>query len=353
MSEEHESKMKKYFTADVAPSSIKTEVSPSGRYRLEILWYDTKPGAWDVTLGTVFRVGTDEPIAKVYRNYSSFPFLFIEGHANGHDYLVCGEDYQGQTVIELDTGARRDHLPEDAKKGHGFCWIDMRFDAPSALLVADGCIWACPYERRFYDFAAPMSGWPELECDECIDDDAALPLISADGTIVCYQSEQDDDDEAIVGKIAATRTFKRDENKLVRVAEWVSESEQKRRDNRAEGQRLWNERLAKFRAEDPLYLAYVDLLKASSLVPESHEGIGITYDGWAPGFTGTEQRMSRRVANGVGDNKITIDLEWAWETGPTKVTIYRNHGSGVDTFFPHSIDGMREAFALCEKMVNG
>jgi hypothetical protein len=244
MSEAHEATIAEYFTANGATATCReVEVSPSGKYRLEISWYDTKPGAWDVTLGAVFRDGIDEPIAEIYRNYSSFPFLFIEEHPNGHDYLVCGEDYQGQTVIELDTGARRDHLPEDAKKGHGFCWIAMRFEASANLIVAEGCIWACPYEQRFYDFANPMAGWPDLECDECIDDDAMPTVFNADGTIVCYQSERSEDYEPIVGAIAASKTFRREGNKLVRVAEWVSEVEQKRRSDRIEGHQRWEVRV--------------------------------------------------------------------------------------------------------------
>ncbi|WP_438020347.1 hypothetical protein WMF18_15295 [Sorangium sp. So ce315] len=64
-------------------------------------------------------------------------------------------------MIELDTGRRRDHLPAEAAEGVGFCRTDMRFEPSAAMLVVEGCIWACPYEFRFFDFSDPMSGWPE------------------------------------------------------------------------------------------------------------------------------------------------------------------------------------------------
>src|SRR3989304_5557024 len=128
----------------------KIEVSPSKRYELLLSTSETKRGFWNCTHATVWR--GKELVAKVYRNYPSFPFLWIEDHPNSHDYLVCGENYQGQTVIELDTNARRDFLPDEAKEGFGFCWNAYEFDRASQILAVKGCIWGAPYQYRFYDF---------------------------------------------------------------------------------------------------------------------------------------------------------------------------------------------------------
>jgi hypothetical protein len=129
--------------------------SPSGTYKLVIRMYGTREGCWNYTRGTVYK--DDQEIADVQRNYSQFPFSWIEGHKNGHDYLVCGEDYQGQTVVELDTGKRVDYLPPEAEKGHGFCWAGHEPSPDGTLLGVAGCYWACPYEARVYDFTDPMS----------------------------------------------------------------------------------------------------------------------------------------------------------------------------------------------------
>jgi hypothetical protein len=83
-------------------TSPRDRLSPSGKYRLVVTSYTTG------TLGVITRVADGEEIARVDRNYHSFEHTWIEDHPSGHDYLVCGEDYQGQTVIELDTGARGD-----------------------------------------------------------------------------------------------------------------------------------------------------------------------------------------------------------------------------------------------------
>lgn len=136
--------------------------SPSGRYELEVVsWQRTK--GWTYAEGIVRRVHDGDPIAVIQRNYPAFPFTWCEGHPNGHDYLVAGEDYQGQTVIELDTGGRADHLPDEAEQGHGFCWAAHYLSSDKTLLVIDGCIWAGPYELVAFDFTRLLAlPYPEL-----------------------------------------------------------------------------------------------------------------------------------------------------------------------------------------------
>ena len=148
------------FAAENAGES-KEHLSPAGKYRLVVTTYQTGEGYWNYTQGKVYR--GEKCLAEVRRNYHQFPFTFIEGHKNGHDYLVCGEDYQGQTVIELDTGERVDYRPDAAEKGHGFCWAYYKPSPNGTLIVVNGCIWACPYENHVYDFAKPMKPpWPRL-----------------------------------------------------------------------------------------------------------------------------------------------------------------------------------------------
>jgi hypothetical protein len=148
-------------------------LSPGGSYKLTISSHSTGEGSWNYTKARIKEVGTMcGPIEVVYRNYGSFPFLFIEEHPNGHDYLICGEDYQGQTIIELDTGERRDYLPKEAAQGHGFCWASYEHSPSKRTISVNGCYWACPYEMWFIDFDNPMEELPVLyksrDCDEFI-----------------------------------------------------------------------------------------------------------------------------------------------------------------------------------------
>ncbi len=361
-------------------------LSPSGRYCLSV----TSTDSWQ-SRGVIEAVpspGTKPLfIATIDRNYGAFPFLFIEGHPDGHDYLICGEDYQGQTVIQidagLDCGKRQDVMSPGSDRGHGFCWSEYRFDVASKILVVAGCIWAAPYEYRFYDFSDPANGWPALEItgegqawddsDQAIWEDPRWPVITVDGdqtTIECFQTERadddDEDDDSKLHPIAATTTLRRDGAKLVFVGEEVSEAEQIVRRERAEGQARFKKWMEDFRTSDPLYLIYKERLeKLKAALPEpltasEYESHGITHDNWSPDFKKQERRWCHRIVErkrdekGVLDNStnVVIDLEWAVETGPIKLEVYRGkHGYPQITFFEHSPTGMHEAFDRALKEV--
>jgi len=144
--------------------------SPSGKYALEVVVYGEGPGTWDFSRGLVRHVDNDDVIADVKRNYSAFPFSWCEGHPSGHDYLVCGEDYQGQTLIELNTRRRVDFIDDAAKDGAGFCWAAHYPSPDGRRIFVDGCIWACEYELILFDFNDPtdlpyreIKRWPVSE----------------------------------------------------------------------------------------------------------------------------------------------------------------------------------------------
>lgn len=352
----------RYFAPENAQVQYrKEELSPSGKYKLVTTPFSTKAGSWNYTQGLVFEIGNDQPIAEVRRNYSSFPFLFIEDHPLGA-FLVCGEDYQGQTVIELDTGKRRDHLSKGTEDGAGFCWSVYEFDRATQMLLVEGCHWACPYEYRFYDFSDPMTGWPEIEAQVGIFPDMKAPEFGADGIIKCFttysEADEDSDEPTPVEQreVASILTFKREGLKLVQLDEWVSDLEARRRAAREEARKRYDEKMKAFRSGDPLYLAFTELVKDPELSPEAHEWTGITYDGWCPTFTGRESRIGRRI---VTDRRIkdkapyTFDLGWAMETGPIKVEGYKEGKHFDDRFFPHSVEGMQAAFAYVKEMLRG
>lgn len=352
-----------YFAPENAVLERRREhLSESGKYKLVVTPFTTGESSWDYTQGLVYGQGSDKPIAEVRRNYSSFPFLFIEAHPNGHSYLVCGEDYQGQTVIELDTGARRDFLPEEAKKGFGFCWAYCEFDEGSQILTVEGCYWACPYEYKFYDFSDPMVlGWPELTSETTVDRDPRKPSFEADGTIKTYKTvpastndvEEDDDYDDEEGNplervVASTHSFRREGSSLTLVGEWVSEEEQRRRAEREKGEREFKEYWANFEASDPLYRAYIELLKDPSLSPEEYDWRGRTYAGWCPAMALDEIRLGRRVVKRAG---LTIDFEWAIKTGPVKLDIFRNGALSETKFFmDHSVESIKAAFDYAKEV---
>jgi hypothetical protein len=164
----------KYFTNEnaLAETTI-TKSSPSGKYNLVITQYKTDPGYGNYSLGTVSN--GDITIDTVQRNYKEFTYVFIEGHPNGHDYLVCGEDYQGQTIIELDTGKRKDWIPSMG----GFCWTKIIPSPSKTLLLVDGCYWGCPFYSIIVDFSNPLN--------------APYDILTEDYTIEDFETWNDDD----------------------------------------------------------------------------------------------------------------------------------------------------------------
>jgi hypothetical protein len=146
----------------VAGSEV-ASTSPSGRYRLELHDYRVGGDAFtELVRGRVYR--GDTLVADVKRNYGIFHFGWAENHPNRHDYLLCGEDYQGQTVVELDTGRRADFTPPEAEPGHAFCCADYYPSPDGRFVVVDGCHWGAPYELRMFRFDDPMSlPWPFVE----------------------------------------------------------------------------------------------------------------------------------------------------------------------------------------------
>lgn len=355
--EKKRDELAKYFKPKNASDKFQEHLSPDGKFKLVIRGFSTKKGSWNFTQGLVYRVGEDTPLFEVQRNYSQFPFSWID-HPNGHQYLVCGEDYQGSTVLELDTGNRKDCLPEEAEHGWGFCWVEHRLDQDTKILTVLGCCWACPYEFRFYDFSDPMSGWPVLECDECAFDDERWPTFEADGTIQTYSTKNDDDDDdddeetdkvVIPGEWRATKIFRRDGLNLILVREDVSEKEKEDRTQQEESRRLYEEKMAHFKATDPLYLTYIELVKDPALSPEDHCGIGITHDNWCPHFKVQEQRYCRDIVTHKGNKGTLVKLEWGMQTGPIKLITYKDGSHVGDKWFEHSVEGMQQAFKAAKE----
>ena len=159
--------------------------SPSGRYTLHVTQHAEGPNTWSYARGRVY--AGEVLIAEICRNFGHFPFAWIEHHPSGHAYLIGGEDYQGQTVIELDTGRRAEHLPPEADEGVGFCWVAFEASPSGLTLAVDGCYWACPYELRLVDLSDPLAGLPVLTY---IDDEGSFAWEAADTCLVTRNVER-------------------------------------------------------------------------------------------------------------------------------------------------------------------
>ena len=197
-------------------------VSPSGLYKLHVAEYckaETHQNYY-YSRGFVSKIADGQIIADIKRNYSSFWHSWVE-HPNGNEYLLCGEDYQGYSVVNLTQETYQSYFPDEAYQGSGFCWVAAYPSPDSLMLAIDGCIWACPYELVFYDFREPdnlpykelghidllreCEGWlnnetfvlnreveirksDEVPCEQLSEEEQKI--LQADGSLVDYKIEK-------------------------------------------------------------------------------------------------------------------------------------------------------------------
>ena len=129
-------------------------LSPTGEYQLEIATFSTGPNSWEYSRGIVTRVSDGRLLADIKRNYGHFWYCWI-AHPNGKEYLLCGEDYQGYSVLNLSEERCSVHFPEEGYQGFGFCWTKVTPSPDRLVLAVFGCYWACPYGVALYDFQNP------------------------------------------------------------------------------------------------------------------------------------------------------------------------------------------------------
>lgn len=156
---------------------------PSGRYKLVVTTHKTGERTWSYTKGRIYRQEDDALLHTLYRNYSRFPFCWLEDHAasGGHDYLIGGESYMGVTVAQLDGPA-----PHRVESYVGsWCHAAWHPSPDGSMMAADGCYWGGPYGVFIYDFAEPLLlPWPkispqfEVESFEGWIDDTSCKLVT-------------------------------------------------------------------------------------------------------------------------------------------------------------------------------
>lgn len=317
----------KYFIDEHVEGEPKVVMSPSGRFRLTIRTYRTAPGRWSYSRGTVTRVADGATVCDIQRNYGMFHHSFVT--KDGHEYLITGRSYMSQTIVDLDR-AREFEPTGDHYNGGAFCWARCYLSPDGKTLAVDGCVWACPYEYRFFDFTDPSKGWPSLpiagtERIEYPSDKRGPEWIDA-STFECFQWDEKDEPQE------RTRLERRGAEMVV-VEHWVSESEQKRRDDEARAEAEQDAWWESFRSSDPMYRRLVELVKGHHLPCDNLD--------WQPG--GHKLALwFRRL-----QPRASADLEWDIDERTLRVQLYKVGGERDQavTFEP-TLEGIGAAVAL-------
>lgn len=143
------------------PGEASIETSPCGRYQVHISKYLFRDGPFRLGVGEL-RSHDGKAITTVVSNMG-LPVTWVARHPSGRSYLMTHEDYQGYTVIELETGRRVDYIAAEAEQGWGFCTARWFPSDDGATLIAAGCVWAHEFEIIALDFAKPLEPpYPQL-----------------------------------------------------------------------------------------------------------------------------------------------------------------------------------------------
>jgi hypothetical protein len=133
---------------------VDTHYSPNMKYKLTIEYFVAQDHqGWDYTRGIVTESSTGKEL-ELIRNIGTFPFHWIV--KGKRTFLLCGQDYQGYTVVDLNDMKAIDFVPEEFYEGTGFCWAEIKYLDDMDILVVGGCYWADDYEIVFYEFTNPL-----------------------------------------------------------------------------------------------------------------------------------------------------------------------------------------------------
>ena len=140
-------------SARARPEERFSELSPCGRYRLEVEGYATTDFTDYATIlvGIVREVASGAVIATVKRNDTRCFYAWVA--RDGRNYLLLPEDLEGQTVVDLTTGRVEGFSSPDDH----FIWTEYHPSPDTSLMAIVGCYWACPYQVTVYDFRDPMN----------------------------------------------------------------------------------------------------------------------------------------------------------------------------------------------------
>jgi hypothetical protein len=140
--------------AKLLPDEHQSDTSPSRRYQLDIDVYAASEVAdygGEFSVAVIIDRRDGAQIAVIHRDHHRFWHAWIT--RDNVEYLVCSEDLEGQTVVDL-TNRK---IASVTCENDPFIWTDFHLSNDGKMLAVMGCYWACPYMVTVYDFRDPTS----------------------------------------------------------------------------------------------------------------------------------------------------------------------------------------------------
>lgn len=359
--------MKDFYKDENEIKNYDDVLSPSGKYKLLIRAYETKPGCWPYSRGTVYRISDGVEVCDIKRNYSTFHYSWIT--KNNQEWLISGSSYLNQVAVNLDTGELFENGKGDSSD---FCWARCFISPDGNTLVVDGCYWACPYEYKFYDFTDPSKPWIELEIEEFIDATGGKnPIWLDNNTIQCFQcseiytkfgkiydelSEEEieqlsNSDDDWSWRIDATLTLQRQDNKMVIIKEELTEKEKENRRKQKEASEKWNAWVQDFKNNNELFLTLKEYVKKFKIDWDKHFGCGGGFENRRISVLFREDpKWFYNMPVFKILNRKAVDLEWTLNGSNICVKLWNKNGNKHnDVEFDSSREGMISALKFVKK----
>lgn len=358
--------MKDFYKEEILNSRCSVK-SPSGKYELLIRTYGTKPGCWNYSRGTVYRISDGAEICDIKRDYSTFHHSWIT--KNNQEWLISGYSYLNQVAINLDTG---EIFENGGKDPNAFCWAQCNISPDGNTLVVEGCYWAFPYEYKFFDFTDPSKPWIELEVEEIIDSTGGKePVWLDDNTIQCFQCSEiytklgktyDELSEEEISRLSstdndwswridATLTLQRQGNKIVIIKEELTEKEKENRRKQKEASEKWNTWVQDFKNNNELFLTLKEYVKKFNIDWDKHFGCGGGLEDRRISILFREDpKWFYNIPVFKILNRKAVDLEWILNGSNICVTLWNKNRNKSSTIkFEQSKEGMISALRLVRK----
>jgi hypothetical protein len=149
---EKRAEIEKFFNADlVIPGEHVTNKSASKNYLLDVDVYAVNDPHrnWNISVATLTDLRTNEIVAQIKRNDDCFFYAWLD--CDETEYLICSEDLEGQTVIDLTHRRVVSYCSDDDL----FIWTKFYPSPARDKIAIVGCYWASPYFVVVYDFQNP------------------------------------------------------------------------------------------------------------------------------------------------------------------------------------------------------
>lgn len=130
----------------------------------------SKATNWELVQMEIYKQESNKKTIDFLINDSQFFYAWLVKDQT--EYLITAEDiYGGQTVVDLNNNHVAGYSPNE----DGYIWTDFHLSPDGKILVTIGCVWACPFTIKVFDFSDPMKlPLPELNEIELIGNDEVI-----------------------------------------------------------------------------------------------------------------------------------------------------------------------------------